>query len=449
VNAVTSIEKEYESIIEQNPDEPLVSLDKSDLDEDTVEKLINVVSNNESMIFALYIKAADRMHNLRTLGTMPYEKRAPKILETQQYYIPVLKRYWLNAFVPEIEDLCWQAHDTSREKHALTTSGYQKLLLENSAATQATCELLQRTLENIPAAYYSIYGCEPFAIEFKKREYTALEVYNMLIKEAGEHGSVYTLITKNHLNLFDLSIILHNKDESHDVGSFLHVFMGKYREVFIKEGIIIVDFGKNLLGKKDHVSVFVDLEDKYRNKIRLHFYTLDAYNAWMHGMFRGIVDVNEDGIADETENVTAAGTDESIIVKKRNGESLLLPKGSTALDFAFVIHEDIGLTAKGAKVNKQQTSIFKELEYGDEVVIIADSGRGDSESKEMVYHARIDWLNHVRTQRAKRRLTRFLQDKYHEHNPQDEYIARTKNVTSVTNRVYESIKDELKLISNE
>lgn len=446
VNAVTSIDEEFDNIIDADPDAPEASFDKKDRDQETVRKLIRVVSD-DSMIFALYIKAADRMHNLRTIAGMSSKKIEAKIRETQQYYLPVFRNYKLNIFIPEIEDLCWKMSGTSSKQHELYESVYRKVLRENYGAAQETCDALRGALSNIPAEYYSQLNCAHFRTDFKKREYTALEVHEMLIKDSGIDHEISALSLKYKIPLFDFNIILYNRDNELDALSFIPVFMEKYREELAGKDLVIVDYGIKRLERYDYVSFFVDLQDRFSNIIRVRFYTLAVYNSWMHGTFTGFIDESEH--ITDADSISVNSPDEVIVVKKRNGESMTLVKGSTVLDFAFAIHQDVGLTLRAAKVNKQPTDIFKPLNNGDEVVVIADSGSGDGESRQMVFHARIDWLLHVETDRAKRKLVRYLQYKYKENDPGKVYNAMTGVVASVSAGVYDRIADKMSSITNE
>jgi len=449
VDAVTSIEKEYEDIIKADPDSSFAGLDKTGYDQATILKLINKISKSENLIFALYIKAADRVHNLKTMEAMPDDKREAKVFETRQYYIPVFEKYRLNKFVPEIENLCWRVSKTSSELYHFYEAEYQRLLMENSSATSKMCDILRSTFQNIPAAEFSSrFNCKPFDIELKIREYTPYEVYKMLMsKEDSDHDNDPVPPSKHNIPLFSLEIIMYDRDDEHDISSFIPIFIEKYRDELIQEGLTIMDYGVRFFDGEGNYSIFIDLQDIYCNTVRLRCHTVDVYNRWMYGMFRGYVDTER--LITDPENISVSNVKEIIYVKKRNGESMPLPKGSTVLDFAFSLHEDIGLTAKAATVNKQQVSIFKELNQGDKVVVIADSGRGDSASKKIVFHARIDWLHHVKTQKAKRSLVKYLQFKYKEDNPTEIYKARSLVVTYVSDHIYEGIAEKMGSITYE
>ena len=466
VDAVTSIEKDYEKVIEshlKNEQEPLdlnngehdgglatagrintdsgsgigdaeimISFDKNDLDVETVNKLVRIVANNDSMIFALYIKAADRIHNLRTMDSVVQSNREKKVAETRKYYIPVFKKYKLNIFIPLLEDLCWRI--SAPERYEIYKANYRRLLDENDENTQYTCDLLRKTLEDISDDSYSQFKCEPFVVEIKRHNYTPFEVFNMLKDIAGDQKNINVLVSKQNMPLFDLNIILHNRNKEYDVSSFLPVFMEQYRDVFMGEDITIIHYGIERYDKQSHIAFKIILEDRFHCYINLYFYTSEAYSSIMHGTSKGFV--NETAARLDVDYFDANNMEETIVVKKRNGQNMILPKGSTVLDFAFEIHEELGLTTKDARINNLKADIYRELQYGDEIVIIADSGRGDSESDKMLIHAKIDWLNHVATEKAKKKITKYLQGRYEGQNPREEYRARPQAVASISEHIY-------------
>jgi len=409
VDAVTSIEEEYKKQIKKNPANAEPLLNKNNMDEETVKKMIRYLSRDDSMIFALYIKAADRIHNLQTMDSISPSAREKKVAETKKYYLPIFKKYKLNTFVPIIEDLCWKL--SAPEQYNVVHSTYRNLLQKNKESTDDTFELLRKTLENIPEDYYRHFGFDHFIVELNRQEYTPYALLDMLRIKSQSFDEVKKLIAKDGMTLFDINIVFYNRAFEHDLSSFVEVFMTLYRDIISLNDITITDFATEKKDNHGDTIFSLTIEDKFCCTLKLNFFMSHTYHTVMHGVYGGFASV--DNITEDIDNLPLEMINtETILVKKKNGQNMILPKGATVLDFAFEIHEELGLSAKGAKINNQDKSIFEELEHGNEVIIIADSGRGDSESKKMIPHARIDWLNHVVTTKAKKKLTRYLQGKY-------------------------------------
>jgi len=134
----------------------------------------------------------------------------------------------------------------------------------------------------------------------------------------------------------------------------------------------------------------------------------DDYVTYRNGSLRG---------ASEVPNPTSVLGGDYIVVSMRNRASMKLPCGATVLDFAFAIHEEVGFTAKNARVNGIEVGLYTILNDGDHVVVNADTRREDSITCEFIPHVRIDWLNHVKTDVARRKITLWLEELYEGNNP--------------------------------
>jgi len=131
---------------------------------------------------------------------------------------------------------------------------------------------------------------------------------------------------------------------------------------------------------------------------------------------------------------------EKINVQLRNGKIIPMPKGSTVIDVAFAIHEEIGYTVKSATINGHRVTIYNTLLDGDKIVIEADTCREDGVTQKFVPHVRISWLNFVVTKRAKKKIIEFLSDKYEGDDPKNESKAQTSVVETIADRILEELR---------
>ena len=100
--------------------------------------------------------------------------------------------------------------------------------------------------------------------------------------------------------------------------------------------------------------------------------------------------------------------EELIKVKTRSGEIKYIPKGSTALDFAFKIHRDIGFGFKYAIINNSKTKSppYTKIYEGDQIEVVVEKSNG-----EILNQAELKWLAYVKTELAKKNLIKFFERK--------------------------------------
>lgn len=438
VNSVTSFDREYDNIVGANPESADKSKDKADIDRITVSKLKRIVRENDEMIFALYIKAADRIHNLKTIDGMDVDKKNKKVEETKNRYIPLFRHFKLIHFVGIIEDQCWRIVDP--ERYEKIRCGYTRLLYENKTSTDFIWDKLYSTFERNMETYYRRFFNDGFYIEFRRREYLPYEIFSLLKKKTESFHQIHRMITKQNMPLMAYEVILDSKNPSYDLSTFIQIFMEIYREVLAPEKCIITDYSFDKRLSRYEIA----LEDEYHNVILLHFCFRNDYYTFIYGSTRGFAEPdyqkNKDG---------SDGIGETITVKKKNGESVELPTGATVLDFAFAIHQEMGLSARSAVVNGRESGIYTLLQDGDYVVVNSDTSRENGVTKNHVDHARIDWLNHVVTDDAKLKITRYLESKYEGQNPFTENNARPKIVSAISNHIYNTNAAVFKSIAND
>ena len=148
---------------------------------------------------------------------------------------------------------------------------------------------------------------------------------------------------------------------------------------------------------------YFQLEDNFKTKYNLYVMTMSDYQMQRNGTLDGqnIELLDEDNFNDfDTELIKVA---------TRSGEIKHIPKGSTALDFAFNIHKDIGLGFKYAIINSSKTKSppYTKLYDGDQVeIIIEKDGNG-----EIKYKAQLRWLAYVNSDLAKKVLIKYLENR--------------------------------------
>ena len=440
VDAVTSVHREYAE--SHRPSE--YQCDKAELDERSFQKLVRTVASNREMIFALYIKAADRIHNLSTIDSMSSIKIHNKNDETQLDYLPLFRAFKLNYFVQVIEDLMWRATDI--ERYTKMKEKYDDMLSRNRVFLDEFKTILRTHTETEVNGYAQLLGSAGYDVEIHERQLLPYEVYNEIKDAGGSIGNLSKRIDKRYVPVCDIDIVADPRDATATLDTFVAGFVKMFESNIAMTGRTIIDFydGKKGKGKSDKkksgeakddnenksMNVFVfEVEDHYRNVFRCRIIMRDEYDTQKRGVCA--TDVVEDLEEDPGTRV------EKINVQLRNGKIIPMPKGSTVIDVAFAIHEEIGYTVKSATINGHRVTIYNTLLDGDKIIIEADTCRVDGVTQMDVHvpHVRISWLNWVVTKRAKKKIIEFLSDKYEGDDPKNETEAQTTVVETVADKI--------------
>ena len=372
---------------------------KSEIDILSDVKLLRSIEEDPK---ALYIKLADRIHNLRTIGVFPYTKQREKAQHTRTILIPLAKRMGVFQLVDILEDLCFQIENP--DCYRIVNDKYNNLLQENRYALKEIQDYLTEVFygpiqpEDDRMAQLSkfIASCS-FYKRYKESIFRNItsKVTNILM-ELGDS------ITKEYLELYDIYFIV--KDDCGQ--SALDIFFSFYPKLLNSQyRITITGIQKNY--ERTH-SYFI-LEDCYNIKYRLFIEKQQEYLNSMHGIIladnsadlRNMLKIN---MADPSDSFRAY-----INVYRKDGTMMQIEEGATVLDFAFAIHAEIGICAKYALLNKKQEQVplYTKLNEGDMVEIVHDANKNNPEKD--IPHATIRWFEYVRTRGATKALSRYLE----------------------------------------
>ncbi len=348
-------------------------------------------------IKVIIIKIADRLHNMRTLGSMPRHKQIKITSETMYLFAPLAYRLGLYAIKTELEDLSLKymypeqyaeieakMNATAAErnefidkfiqpiKEKLTENGVEFSISGRVKTVYSIWSKMQR--KQIP--FEEIYDLFAVRIIFKPSN---------LVPEKAQCWHIYSLLT---------DIYTPKPDRIRDWVSFpkangyeaLHAtFMrpdGIWAEVQIRsermDEIAERGFAAHWKYKQEH-----DDEDEFDKWLR------DVRSALTHPAGNA---------GDFLENVKMTLYMTEMVVFTPKGEARKFPVGATALDFAYDIHTNVGNTAIGAKINHKIESIYTKLKSGDQVQILTAE----------TAHPNIEWLDHVATVKARQSIISYL-----------------------------------------
>ena len=362
-----------------------------------VDNYRQILASMQYDVRALLIKLADRLHNMRTLSSMRPDKQMKIAGETDYFYAPLANRLGLYHVKSELENLSFKyrcprefallekllAEEFEHEERHIKafTSKIERLLKEGGIT--ARTEVRYRKpysiwmkmhakgcdFAHVPTKYYVrvIYqNMDPWC-----EKDTSLRIYSILTDSFKERpGSVSNYIDapkENGYQSFQVKLL---NDQ------------GRWEELHISSERMV---------RNGRLGCAAERTD-------------DNIQAWLdkfNELLKEVADRDE-GL-DFMDDVTSSFYYDDIMVFTPKGRGIILPKGATALDFAFEIHSRIGEHAHYARINGKLASIKTVLKRGDCVEIGTDEDT----------HPEPDWLNHVSTYKARRFIGTYLarQDK--------------------------------------
>ncbi|HNW81294.1 MAG TPA: RelA/SpoT family protein [bacterium] len=362
------------------------------------KKLITFARDDTRIIL---IKLLDRLHNMQTLDAMPEDKQKRIANETLRFYAPLAHRlgvYWLKE---ELESLSfyfamndeWKAIDQFVDsKYPNISETLNHLIAKVGEAIDSKSPELSEKVHDIygrAKSYYSIY---------KKTLRKNMEISSL-------HDILGVRVILDSLNQDDCYLAMaaiHSFSEFTIVNKFFKDYISRpkengymsihtvvrYREYFIEVQIRSKDMDR--VAREGNASHWA-----YKNDVSHK----DKVAKWLEGVLGDLTD--SDNPVDFLKGIENALPLESIAVFSPKGDIYPLPEGSTLLDFAYAIHGNVGDQCIGGTVNGKRETIFYKLKSKDEVRV--DTSKNQTPRK--------DWLNFVKTAKAKQYIRRFLAKK--------------------------------------
>jgi guanosine-3',5'-bis(diphosphate) 3'-pyrophosphohydrolase len=362
--------------------------------------------NFRKMLFTLsedvrviLIKLADRLHNMRTLESMPRNKQLKVASETIYLYAPLAHRLGLNAIKTELEDLYLRFTDrpiysSIAQKIDATKAVRNKFIKAFMVPINDELSKLKinHDIKGRPKSIYSIWN------KMRRQNIPFEEVYDLFAiriildtsveQEKALCWQVYSIVTDyytpNPDRLRDwISTPKGNGYES------LHTTVmaknGQWVEVQIRSKRM------DEIAEKGYAAHW-----KYKDSASTAESNLEKWLAKV----RELLEQNNHSALDFVDDFRGNLFSEEVFVFTPRGELKTLPYGSTALDFAFEIHTQVGSRCIGAKVNNKLVPINYVLKNGDQIEILTSQKQKPHE----------DWLRFVVSSKAKARIKDELKE---------------------------------------
>ncbi|HEY1290786.1 MAG TPA: bifunctional (p)ppGpp synthetase/guanosine-3',5'-bis(diphosphate) 3'-pyrophosphohydrolase [Burkholderiales bacterium] len=348
----------------------------------------------------ILIKLADRLHNMRTLGAVPPAKRRRVARETMEIYAPIALRLGLNTLYHELQELAFS------HLHPLR---YQVLAKATKAARGNRREMIGRTLEAVKKKLADS-GIDAVVQGREKHVYST---YRKMIDKHLSFSEVH--------DIFGVRVIVKDVPSCYLALGALHALYkpipGKFKDyIAIPKANGYQSIHTDLIGPYGvPVEVQVRTEQMHRlaeSGVASHWMykddsdRLSELQKQTHQWLQSLLEIqHQSGDPQEfLEHVKVDLFPDEVYVFTPKGKILSLPRGATAVDFAYAVHTDIGNRCVAAKVNGELVPLRTELRNGDRVEIITAS------------HAKPNpgWLQYVRTGKARSNIRHFLKTMQYE-----------------------------------
>ena len=346
----------------------------------------------------ILIKIADRLHNMQTLDAMPPEKQIKIASETLYIYAPIAHRIGLYDVKSELEDLGLKYTEPDmfndiKNKIEQTKDEQNKYIKNFSRRINEKLkkEDLSFKISGRPKSIYSIRD------KIIKKNISFEEIYDkfairIVYKSEKENEKfiawkIYSIITDyytpNPLRLRDW--ITSPKSNGYEA---LHITVvgpgSKWVEVQIRSKRM------HEIAEKGYATHFMYKQGKQ---------TESGLEGWLNRL-QEVLENSDTSALDFVEDFKLNLYATEIFVFTPQGDLKSLPKGSSALDFAFSIHTGLGLKTRGIKVNGKIVPLSHELKSGDQIEIIKSENTKPS----------ANWLDYVITSRAKSKIRSALKE---------------------------------------
>jgi GTP pyrophosphokinase len=368
----------------------------SSLQAENFRKMLLTLSDDVRVIL---IKLADRLNNMRTLDHMERDKQLKISSETIYLYAPLAHRLGLYAIKTELEDLALKY--TESEIYRMIVEKLQETKKERERFIKEFSEPVSEELKE-----------QRFNFEIKGRPKSIHSIWNKMRKQGVTFDEIY--------DLFAVRIIIDSNDEDEKaacwrvysiVTDFYHPNPDRLRDWISTpkangyESLHTTVMGPS--GKWVEVQIRTRRMDEIAEKgYAAHWKYKDsamagenALEEWINKI-RELLQNPDSNALDFIDEFKLNLFSDEIFVFTPGGDLRKLPSGSTALDFAFDIHTDIGSHCIGAKVNHKLVPLSHTLKSGDQVEILTSSKQKPKE----------DWLTYVVTARAKSKIKAVLKE---------------------------------------
>ncbi len=340
-------------------------------------------------IRVILIKFCDRLHNMRTLESLPEHRRLKIALETRDIYAPLAHRFGLGKMKVEFENLALKFIDPEM---------YNFLQQKIRMSKGDRVNYLSKMIEPIKADLEQ----QGFKVEVQGRAKHLFSIYNKMRNKNKTFEDIH--------DLYGIRVII-DTEKIAECFSVYGFITQKYPPIpqYFKDYISIPKHNgyqslhSAIIGPRGHMvelqirtkrmhefaELGVAAHWRYKEKISRDDANIDSFLRWARELIK-----DADSAASFMEGFKLNLYHDEIYVFTPKGDMKTMPAGATPIDFAYAIHSEVGNGCIGAKVNGKIVRLNAQLKSGDRVEIITSKNQ----------KPKSDWLKIVVTQRAKLKI---------------------------------------------
>ncbi len=342
----------------------------------------------------ILVKLADRLHNMQTLEAMKPEKQRRIAKETLEIYAPIANRLGLNSIYQELEDLSFQY---------LYPMRFRAISKAVKAARGNRKEVILKILEAIKQQLQAF----KIDAEVSGREKHLYSIYKKMTVKASAFSQIY--------DIYGFRIIVKDLNNCYmTLGALHHLYKpipSKFKDyIALPKANGYQSLHTTLFGPFG-TPIEVQIRSKEMHNIAdagvaAHWLykssnaQLTALQQQTHQWLQRLLDIQSESSdsLDFLEHLKIDLFPDEVYVFTPKGKILALPKGATAVDFAYAVHSDIGNSCVAVRINQELAPLRTELHNGDHVEIITGGLAKPNPA----------WLNYVVTGRARAHIRHFL-----------------------------------------
>ena len=365
---------------------------------ENVRKMLLAMAQDVRVII---IKLADRLHNMRTLESMPPQKQRDKSLETMEVYAPLAHRLGLKLVKEELEDTALRFLDP-----AAYSEIESQLILRKDERDKFLSMIRERLTERLNAEGMHFY--------LESRVKSIYGIYRKVYIQGRDFDEIF--------DVYALRVIVDTVNECYNVLGVVHdmfrpipnrfkdyistpkanMYQSLHTTVLDKEGI---PFEIQIRTWDMHYIAEYGVAAHWKYKAGLSGKdSLEEKLAWVRQLLEA--QQESDDVEDIVRTIKTDIAPEEVFVFTPKGDVISLPSGSTIIDFAYAIHSAVGNRMMGAKVDGRIMPIDTVVKTGMIIEIISGNTKGPNR----------DWLKVVKTSEARNKIRAWFKKEKREEN---------------------------------
>ena len=378
----------------------LTQMEFGSLEEKQAENFQKMALAMARDIRVILVKLADRLHNMRTLGVLQTSKARRISRETLEIYAPIAMRLGMNNIRMEFEDLGFSAMHPMRARRI-------EAALRNARGHRK--ELVDKIRQQIEATLNQ----EGHPAEVMGREKHLYSIYKKMKSKRKSFSEI--------MDIYAFRIIVDSVDTCYRVLGCVHSLYkpvpGEFKDyIAIPKANGYQSLHTVLMGMHGvPIEIQIrtrEMEDMANNGIAAHWlYKSDAQSAngsharareWVQGLLE--MQQRAGNSLEFIESVKIDLFPDEIYVFSPKGRIMELPRGATAVDFAYAVHTDVGNSCVACRINRRLAPLSEPLQSGQTVEILTAKGASPNPS----------WFNYAVTAKARTNIRHFLKNQTRE-----------------------------------